>query len=48
MQAEIAAFATTRTGLGLNLFRLAIAVALLWFGALVVDGGLGLGQGCSA
>ena len=33
VQAEIAAFATTRTGLGLNLFRLAIAVALLWFGA---------------
>lgn len=45
VQAEIAAFATTRTGLGLNLFRLAIAVALLWFGARwVVEGGLGLGQ----
>jgi cation:H+ antiporter len=45
VQAEVAAFATTRPGLGLNLFRLAIALVLLWFGARwVVAGGLGLGQ----
>lgn len=45
VQAEIAAFAATRTDLALNLLRVAIAVALLWFGARwVVAGGLGLGQ----
>lgn len=45
VQAEVAAFAATRPGLGLNLLRLAIAIVLLYFGARwVVDGGLGLGQ----
>ncbi|AKC87169.1 calcium/sodium antiporter [Pseudoxanthomonas suwonensis] len=45
VQAEIAGFAATRAGLGLNLVRLVIAFALLWFGARwVVAGGLGLGQ----
>jgi cation:H+ antiporter len=45
VQAEIAAFANTRPGLGLNVLRLLIAIALLWFGARwVVAGGLGLGQ----
>jgi len=45
VQSEIAGFATTRPGLGLNLLRLAIAIVLLYFGARwVVDGGLGLGQ----
>jgi len=45
VQADIAAFAGTRTGLGMNLLRLAIAVALLYLGARwVVSGGLGLGQ----
>ena len=45
VRAEITAFATTRPGLGLNLVRLAIAIALLYFGARwVVAGGLGLGE----
>jgi len=45
VQADIAAFAGTRTGLGMNLLRLAIAIALLYLGARwVVSGGLGLGQ----
>lgn len=44
-QAAIAGFAATRTGLPLNLLRLAIALVLLWFGARwVVGGGLVLGQ----
>lgn len=44
-QASVVAFAATRTGLPLNLLRLAIASALLWFGARwVVDGGMALGQ----
>jgi cation:H+ antiporter len=42
---ELTAFAQTRTDLALNLLRLAIAVAVLHFGARwVVAGGLGLGQ----
>src|SRR5690606_37776764 len=45
VQEGIAAYAATRTGLGLNLLRLAIALALLWFGARwVVTAGLALGQ----
>ena len=45
VQADIAAFAATRTGLGLNALRMVIAVVLLSFGARwVVSGGLGLGQ----
>ncbi|HET6396648.1 MAG TPA: sodium:calcium antiporter [Pseudoxanthomonas sp.] len=45
VQAEVAAFAATRTDLVLNLLRLAIALALLHFGARwVVEGGLGLGR----
>ncbi|WP_447730939.1 sodium:calcium antiporter [Pseudoxanthomonas suwonensis] len=45
VQEGIAAYAATRTGLGLNLLRLAIALALLWFGARwVVTAGLELGQ----
>ncbi|RPE79638.1 calcium/sodium antiporter [Vulcaniibacterium tengchongense] len=45
LQDAIAAFARTRTGLGLNLLRLAIAAALLYFGArLVVGNALALGQ----
>lgn len=45
VQAEFAAFAATRTGMGLNLLRLVIAAVLLYFGARwVVSGGLGLGQ----
>ena len=43
VQAGVAAFAATRTGLGLNLLRLAIGAVLLYFGGgRVVDAGLGL------
>lgn len=45
VQAEIVAFAGTRTGLALNLLRLAIAAVVLYFGARwVVSGGLAFGQ----
>ena len=45
LQGEIAAFAATRTDLLLNLVRLAIAIALLYYGARwVVQGGLALGE----
>ena len=45
VQADIAAFAATRSGLGLNALRIVIAMVLLSFGARwVVSGGLGLGQ----
>ena len=45
VKADIAAFAATRTGLGLNVLRLVVAVMLLYFGARwVVSGGLGLGR----
>ena len=45
VQADIAAFAATRGGLGLNALRIVIAAVLLYFGARwVVSGGLGLGQ----
>lgn len=45
LQAELAAYAATRTGLALNVFRLAVAMGLLYYGARwVVQGGLGLGQ----
>ena len=46
VQAGIAGHAATRTGLGLNLLRLLIALVLLYFGArAVVSGGLRLGEG---
>ncbi len=46
VRAEIADFAITPTGLGLNLIRVAIAGALLYYGARwVVDGALVIGQG---
>lgn len=46
MQADIAAFAATRGGLGLNALRIVIAAVLLYFGARwVVSGGLGPGPG---
>ena len=45
VQSDIAAFAATRPGTGLNVARLVIAGVLLYFGARwVVSGGLGLGQ----
>ncbi|WP_374013014.1 sodium:calcium antiporter [Pseudoxanthomonas koreensis] len=45
VQGAVTAFAATRTGLGLNLVRLAIAIALLYYGARwVVAGGLALGD----
>ncbi|MCR6686582.1 sodium:calcium antiporter [Pseudoxanthomonas sp.] len=45
LQGEIAAFAVTRTDLLLNLVRLAIAIALLYYGARwVMQGGLALGE----
>ena len=45
VQAELAAYAATRSGLGLNLLRLAIAAALMYFGARwVVSAGLAMGQ----
>lgn len=45
VQAAVAAFAATRTDLVLNLIRLAIASALLYYGArLVVSGAVDLGQ----
>ncbi|WP_225765858.1 calcium/sodium antiporter [Stenotrophomonas sp. Marseille-Q4652] len=46
VRAEIADFAITPTGLGLNLIRVVIAGALLYYGARwVVDGALVIGQG---
>ncbi|WP_101925606.1 MULTISPECIES: sodium:calcium antiporter [Luteimonas] len=46
VQAELTAFAATRPLLGLNLVRIAIAAALLFYGAkYVVQGALGLGAG---
>src|SRR5690606_29553739 len=45
VQAELAAYAATRTGLGMNLLRLAVAAALMYFGARwVVSSGLAMGQ----
>ena len=45
LRGEFSGFANTRTDLVLNLVRLAIAAALLFFGAKwTVQGGLGLGQ----
>ncbi len=45
VQTELAGYAATRTGLVLNLLRLAVAVALLYFGARwVVASGLAMGQ----
>jgi len=45
VRSAVAAFAATRTDLVLNLLRLAIASALLYYGARwVVQAGLGLGQ----
>ncbi|WP_372016209.1 sodium:calcium antiporter [Pseudoxanthomonas sp. 10H] len=45
VQAEVVAFASTRTGLLQNLLRLAVAAVALYFGARwVVGGGLELGQ----
>ncbi|MFP7722428.1 calcium/sodium antiporter [Lysobacter sp. A3-1-A15] len=44
LKAEIEAYTATRTDWGLNLVRLLIAAALLYYGArFVVDGALGLG-----
>ncbi|MBO9716910.1 MAG: sodium:calcium antiporter [Pseudoxanthomonas sp.] len=45
VQAEVVAFASTRTGLAQNLLRLALSAVLLYFGARwVVSGGLELGR----
>lgn len=45
VQGELAAYAATRSGLGLNLLRLLIAAGLMYVGARwVVAGGLAMGQ----